>query len=140
MQGVFVCMVHSRLHVSRLQAEAGFQNEREANSDHTVHCGQVLVLNYVAYGKMGLHADLLFFFSFAGSHSQSICLALSLCCILYAFMNVLATRYSIRVSYLLANLHQWFSRYTCSPEQNSRAPRENLGTPRLQTDPYDFTR
>ena len=28
--------------------------------------------------------------------------------------------YCTRVSYLLANLRQWFSRYTCSPEGNSK--------------------
>ena len=60
----------------------------------------------------------------------------SCCYVLQLLLFLLTTGHSIRVSYLLANLHQWFSRYTCSPERNSRSQRHNLGTPRLQTGPY----
>ena len=55
-------------------------------------------------------------------------------CAGYPFSAQCATEDCIRVSYLLANLRQWFPRYTCSPEQGSRSPRYNLGIPRLQTD------
>lgn len=38
----------------------------------------------------------------------------------YSLLSVYAMWYCTRVSYLLANLRQWFSRYTCSPEGNSK--------------------
>lgn len=38
----------------------------------------------------------------------------------YSILSVYAIWYCTRVSYLLANLRQWFSRYTCSPEGNSK--------------------
>lgn len=54
---------------------------------------------------------------------------------LHSLLSVLSFERAIRVSYLLDNLRQWFSRYTCSPERNSRFPRHSQGTPCLQTDP-----
>ena len=52
---------------------------------------------------------------------------------LYSILGVYAMWYCTRVSYLLANLRQWFSRYTCSPEGNFKI----LGIKFRDTSPAD---
>ena len=52
---------------------------------------------------------------------------------LYSILSVYAMWYCTRVSYLLASLRQWFSRYTCSPEGNYKI----LGIQFRDTSPAD---